>query len=90
VTEVAYPRLAAAQIGYAWIGRIRNRDMVRARHGHNWEGCKTLHAKAGAQARDPRPIQLHALKPDVMQAGSGQAPAHRPACQKQGRQRQAQ
>ncbi len=40
------------ELGYAWIGRIRNRDMVRSRHGHDWEGCKTLYAKAGAQARD--------------------------------------
>jgi hypothetical protein len=41
------------QIGYAWIGRIRNRDMVRAcGAGQEWHGCKTLYAKATGQAKD--------------------------------------
>lgn len=40
-------------MGYAWIGRIRNRDMVRPSVGdHAWRGCKTLYAKAGCQAKD--------------------------------------
>ena len=40
-------------MGYAWIGRIRNRDMVRPSVGdHAWRGCKTLYAKAGRQAKD--------------------------------------
>lgn len=40
------------ELGYAWIGRIRNRDMVRAHRSQDWRGCKTLYAKAGPQARD--------------------------------------
>lgn len=40
------------QLGFAWIGRIRNRDMVRPQQSGDWQGCKTLYAKAVAQARD--------------------------------------
>jgi hypothetical protein len=40
------------ELGYAWIGRIRNRDMVRAHRSQDWRGCKTLYAKAGPQARN--------------------------------------
>lgn len=39
------------QLGFPWIGRIRNRDMVCALQGDSWHGCKTLYAKAAAQAR---------------------------------------
>jgi len=38
---------------YAWIGRIRNRDMVRpASEDQVWCGCKTLYAKATGTPRD--------------------------------------
>lgn len=40
------------ELGFAWIGRIRNRDMVCAQQGDDWQGCKSLYAKAVAQARD--------------------------------------
>ena len=40
------------RLGFAWIGRIRNRDMVRARGEPDWRGCKTLYADATGQARD--------------------------------------
>jgi hypothetical protein len=34
-------------MGYPWIGRIRNRDMVRPSSGESdWLGCKTLYVKA--------------------------------------------
>lgn len=40
------------QLGFAWIGRIRNRDMACPLQRDDWRGCKTLYAKATAQARD--------------------------------------
>jgi hypothetical protein len=40
-------------MGYAWIGRIRNRDMVRPFFGAPiWRGCKSLYTKAGCEPRD--------------------------------------
>lgn len=46
------------QIGYAWIGRIRNRDMVRSGTvSQDWQGCKTLYANATSQAKDLGPFQ---------------------------------
>ncbi len=40
-------------MGYAWIGRIRNRDMVRPSAGdHAWHGCKTLYGKARSEPQD--------------------------------------
>lgn len=40
------------QLGYAWIGRIRNADRLREVNTDTWIGCKDLYAKASAQARD--------------------------------------
>lgn len=40
------------QLGFAWIGRIRNRDMVRAHGEHAWRGCKQLYPDATGLARD--------------------------------------
>ncbi|MGW8390392.1 IS4 family transposase [Pseudoduganella sp. HUAS MS19] len=40
------------QLGFAWVGRIRNRDMVRPHDSSDWAGCKTLYAQACAHARD--------------------------------------
>lgn len=41
------------KLGFVWLGRIRNRDMVRpANHETDWAGCKTLYLKARGQARD--------------------------------------
>lgn len=34
------------QMGWHWIGRIRNRDMVSRTGGQTWSGCKTLYANA--------------------------------------------
>lgn len=40
-------------MGYAWTGRIRNRDMVRPSAGdHVWHGCKTLYGKARSEPQD--------------------------------------
>jgi hypothetical protein len=40
-------------MGHAWIGRIRNRDMVRPIAGeHAWRGCKTLYVKATCEPKD--------------------------------------
>jgi hypothetical protein len=40
-------------MGYAWIGRIRNRDMVRSSAiDEDWHGCKALYAKATSQTKD--------------------------------------
>jgi len=40
------------QLGFAWVGRIRNRDMVRPHDSPDWAGCKTLYVQACAHARD--------------------------------------
>jgi hypothetical protein len=40
------------QMGWNWIGRIRNRDMVKPSDGQVWAGCKTLYSKAKRQALD--------------------------------------
>lgn len=40
------------RIGWNWIGRIRNRDMVKPSGGEVWTGCKTLYAKAKRQAQE--------------------------------------
>ncbi len=40
------------ELGFAWIGRIRNRDMVRAAGDDHWQGCKQLYADTRGQARD--------------------------------------
>jgi len=39
------------RMGWYWIGRIRNRDMVSPAHDEAWAGCKTLYAKATATAQ---------------------------------------
>lgn len=38
------------RMGWYWIGRIRNRDMVRPMDG-SWTGCKALYVKATARAQ---------------------------------------
>jgi hypothetical protein len=39
--------------GYAWVGRIRNRDMVRECNAIGaWRGCKVLYSKATSDAKD--------------------------------------
>jgi hypothetical protein len=38
------------RMGWHWIGRIRNRDMVRPIGADTWAGCTTLYAKATARA----------------------------------------
>lgn len=40
------------ELQFAWIGRIRNRDMVRACDAGEWQGCKTLYANTRGRARD--------------------------------------
>lgn len=40
------------ELGYAWIGRIRNRDMVRKSGSSTWCRCKELYADTKGQARD--------------------------------------
>ena len=39
------------QIGWYWVGRIRNRDRVSPVDDSTWAGCKTLYAKATATAQ---------------------------------------
>lgn len=39
-------------LGFAWIGRVRNRDMVRECGTCTWRGCKELYADTKGQARD--------------------------------------
>lgn len=39
------------RMGWHWIGRIRNRDMVSPVNGGEWAGCKTLYSLATAKAK---------------------------------------
>jgi hypothetical protein len=39
------------RMGWYWIGRIRNRDMVSPANDDAWAGCKKLYSLATAQAR---------------------------------------
>lgn len=39
------------RMGWHWIGRIRNRDMVKPDGSDQWAGCKTLYAKATSHAK---------------------------------------
>lgn len=40
------------QLGFAWIGRVRNRDMMRVQNSPQWVGCKTVYAGAQTEPRD--------------------------------------
>lgn len=40
------------QLGFAWIGRIRNRDMVCPHGARDWRGCKELYPGATGRARN--------------------------------------
>jgi len=39
------------RMGWYWIGRIRNRDMVSPANDDAWTGCKTLYTRATAKAK---------------------------------------
>lgn len=39
------------RMGWYWIGRIRNRDMVSPADDDTWVGCKTLYTRATAKAK---------------------------------------
>jgi hypothetical protein len=40
-----------SRMGWHWVGRIRNRDMVRPVGRSDWVGCKTLYAQADTAAK---------------------------------------
>jgi len=40
---------AVSRLGWHWIGRVRNRDYVRAQDEQGWVGCKTLYVNATAR-----------------------------------------
>ena len=40
------------KLGFSWIGRIRNRDMVRADDECDWRGCKTHYADTKGRVRE--------------------------------------
>ena len=42
---------ALDKLGFSWIGRIRNRDMVRPADKATWAGCKQLYTQARTVAR---------------------------------------
>ena len=42
----------AEELNYEWVGRIRNRDMVRAQGADQWDGCKTLYPQATGRPRN--------------------------------------
>lgn len=60
------------RMGWYWIGRIRNRDMVSSANDAVWVGCKTLYSRATAKAKSlgqynyvrshPAPCRLVLLK----------------------------
>jgi len=39
------------RMGWHWIGRIRNRDMISPANDDTWVGCKTLYTRATAKAK---------------------------------------
>ena len=39
------------RMGWSWIGRIRNRDMISPENEDIWAGCKTLYPPATSQAK---------------------------------------
>jgi hypothetical protein len=39
------------RMGWYWIGRIRNRDMVSPANDDAWAGCKTLYSRATTKAK---------------------------------------
>lgn len=43
---------ALDKLGFSWVGRIRNRDMVCPAGGSTWTGCKGLYDKAKTTARN--------------------------------------
>lgn len=42
----------ACELQFDWVGRIRNRDLVRAQGSSEWVGCKTLYEFATGRAKD--------------------------------------
>jgi hypothetical protein len=62
----------ATELGYEWVGRIRNRDQVCAQGSLEWKGCKTLYPRATGRAQslgsftyvksNPVPCRLVAFK----------------------------
>lgn len=40
------------QLGFAWVGRVRNRDMMRQQGEEEWRGCKTRYADATGRVKD--------------------------------------
>jgi len=49
---------AASQLGWHWIGRVRNRDYMRPQGAPTWAGCKSLYAKASVR---PQALGAHEL-----------------------------
>lgn len=39
------------RMGWSWVGRIRNRDMISPENCETWAGCKTLYPLATTQAK---------------------------------------
>jgi hypothetical protein len=58
---------AVSELGWHWIGRVRNREYVRAEHSERWIAGKSLYLKASAR---PRALGLHKL------ARSNATPCH--------------
>ena len=60
------------QLGWHWIGRVRNRDFVYFSHHSDWRPCKTLYEHAGRtpkslgaallSRREPNEVVLHVVK----------------------------
>ena len=49
---------AVSRLGWHWIGRVRNRDFMRAQGSATWVACKSLYSKANAR---PQALGLHEL-----------------------------
>jgi hypothetical protein len=49
---------AVSSLGWHWIGRVRNREYVRAEHSNSWIAAKSLYLKASAH---PRALGWHEL-----------------------------
>ncbi len=51
------------KLGFSWIGRIRNRDMVRADGESDWRGCKEHYADTKGRVRDLGPFEYARSNP---------------------------
>jgi hypothetical protein len=70
------------QSGWHFLGRIRNRDMVRPIEAQAWTGCKQLYAKANSVAQALGRYAYVRSNPVICEPGAHQAHPSRAAQEK--------